>query len=53
MGGNNGVSQSGSSDLGTNTRTGIDTPIGQIKLDPDAFRGAINPASLPSSANLH
>ena len=34
------------------TRTGNDTPIGQIELEPDAFRGAMNPEDiLSSSAN--
>ena len=33
------------------TRTGIDTPIGQIELEPDAFRGAMNPDNLSSNAN--
>ena len=33
------------------TRTGIDTPIGQIELEPDAFRGAMNPENLSSNAN--
>ena len=33
------------------TRTGINTPIGQIELEPDAFRGAMNPENLSSNAN--
>ena len=33
------------------TRTGIDTPIDQIELKPDAFRGAMNPEILSSNAN--
>ena len=33
------------------TRTGIDTPIGQIELEPVAFRGAMNPKNSSSNAN--
>ena len=33
------------------TITGIDTPIGQIELEPDAFRGAMNPDIVTSNAN--
>ena len=32
------------------TRTGIDTPIGQIELEPDAFREAMNPEDIISSS---
>ena len=33
------------------TRKGIDTPIGRIELEPDAFRGAMNPDIVQSNAN--
>ena len=33
------------------TRTRIDTPIGQIELEPDAYRGAMIPENLSSNAN--
>ena len=33
------------------SRIGVDTPIGQRELEPDAFRGAMNPDILSSSAN--
>jgi hypothetical protein len=36
---------------GNKSRIGADTPIGQRELEPDAFRGAMNPESLSSSAN--
>ena len=36
---------------GNKTRIGSDTPIGQIELEPDAFRGAITPDNLSSNAN--
>ena len=33
------------------SRTRIDTPLGQIELEPDAFRGAMNPDIVQSNAN--
>jgi hypothetical protein len=36
---------------GNKTKTGIDTPIGEIELEPDEFRGAIFPGILFSNAN--
>jgi len=33
------------------SRIGVETPIGQIELEPDAFRGAMNPDISSSSAN--
>ena len=33
------------------TRKGIDTPLGRIELEPDAFRGAMNPDIVQSNAN--
>ena len=33
------------------TRKGIDTPIGRNELEPDAFRGAMNPDIVQANAN--
>ena len=36
---------------GNKSRIGVDTPIGQKELEPDAFRGDMNPDISSSNAN--